>query len=437
MKYNRLFAVCLAVVMLASLLSGCALATKNTQRDNDRVLAVVNGQEIRKIEFSGLWEIYKNYYASQYGDLSSDDPAVQYTVRNLKQETFDNFVQSIIILQKAKELGFDALSEEDQNSAMETYESIIQSNYDSYAGRYAELLEIDPDFDAEAAGKQDFIDYLAQEGRTPESMQQDYLDNAAKTALQQSIQDSIEISDEEIQSYYDKLLLAQQLSYDFDSTAEENEEAKQARDAAVEAAGLSATPSFANDYDADGAMILYYPDTRAVLVTHILIEMEQEDKDKYNEAYSLYAGEELEQILEEAYTRIKPKAEEALAKVEAGEDFEELIKTYGADAGQLNYLERGGYVVTADSNQVEPFKAAALALKKVGDHTGLVQTTYGYHIIMLNEILPQKEVVPLGEFEEQIRTQLASEKSAALWEEKVAQWVEEAEIELYEDVLFS
>ena len=71
------------------------------------------------------------------------------------------------------------------------------------------------------------------------------------------------------------------------------------------------------------------------------------------------------------------RAKEALEKVQAGEDFDALVKEYGDDPGMEAQPE--GYYFTR-GQMVQEFEDAAYALE-VGQTSGLVKTSYGYHII--------------------------------------------------------
>lgn len=71
------------------------------------------------------------------------------------------------------------------------------------------------------------------------------------------------------------------------------------------------------------------------------------------------------------------KANEVLALVESGEDFDALIKEYGEDPGMNTYT--GGYYFTTGM-MVPEFEETSFALEE-GAVSGLVETTYGYHII--------------------------------------------------------
>lgn len=71
-------------------------------------------------------------------------------------------------------------------------------------------------------------------------------------------------------------------------------------------------------------------------------------------------------------------AQEILARAKAGEDFAELANTYSDDGGgegggDLGFFGRG--------RMVRPFEDAAFRLRP-GQISGIVETQYGYHIIM-------------------------------------------------------
>ncbi|MEG1584248.1 MAG: peptidylprolyl isomerase, partial [Anaerovorax sp.] len=97
----------------------------------------------------------------------------------------------------------------------------------------------------------------------------------------------------------------------------------------------------------------------------------------------------------------KAKAEEVLAKLQAGGSFEDMAKQYGTDGtkdngGDLGYFGKG--------KMVEPFEKAAFALEK-GQMSELVETEFGWHIIKVTD---KKEYKPYEEVEASIKNELTT-----------------------------
>ena len=82
----------------------------------------------------------------------------------------------------------------------------------------------------------------------------------------------------------------------------------------------------------------------------------------------------------------KSKAQTLLAEIKAGANFEELAKKHSEDPGNAS---RGGDLGWfAKGRMVKPFQDAVEALKTPGDISPVVQTTFGYHIIRLDDRKP-------------------------------------------------
>jgi peptidyl-prolyl cis-trans isomerase C len=102
----------------------------------------------------------------------------------------------------------------------------------------------------------------------------------------------------------------------------------------------------------------------------------------------------------------KQKAQEALNRVKAREDFALLAKEYSegpaaSRGGDLGYFSRG--------RMVPEFEEVAFSLKEVGDVSDLVRTKFGFHIIELTGRQPAQEL-PMEEVKDRIVRQLESER---------------------------
>lgn len=163
---------------------------------------------------------------------------------------------------------------------------------------------------------------------------------------------------------------------------------------------------------ADGAKTYYNNNKndykkKSVQVKHILIPTTDEKG-------MPLTGDELKQAEEKA-KEIKKKATSA--------NFDKLLKENNNDPG----LTEEGYYVDADTNFVEEFKTAALALTKKGQISDVVKTSYGYHIIIALEV---NEYVPYEKFLDQYLIEKYTELDNTL----LQGWIEDATI-VYNDEL--
>ncbi|MGA1864387.1 MAG: peptidyl-prolyl cis-trans isomerase [bacterium] len=107
--------------------------------------------------------------------------------------------------------------------------------------------------------------------------------------------------------------------------------------------------------------------------------------------------------------KIKEKALDLLKKIENGEDFHELAKTFSdcpssKRGGDLGYFEKG---------KMDPeFEKTAFALN-VGEVSQVVRSSFGYHIIKVEDIKPE-HLSSLDEVRDRIVRTLKSEKGREL-----------------------
>jgi len=104
---------------------------------------------------------------------------------------------------------------------------------------------------------------------------------------------------------------------------------------------------------------------------------------------------------EQEKTEARKKIEDILAKAKAGEDFAALAKQFSEDPGSKD--NGGFYQDFARGAMVKPFEDAAFSVP-VGQISGIVETTYGYHILQVVD--RKKETRPLNEVRAEIEARI-------------------------------
>lgn len=144
---------------------------------------------------------------------------------------------------------------------------------------------------------------------------------------------------------------------------------------------------------------------------------EAEVQDKYIKASHVLINIDDDTTDEQALA----KANEVVAKLDAGEDMAKLIEEYGEDPG----MEQQDYYVFTEGEMVDEFYQGAKALGDNEYTKTPVKTSYGYHVIYRYPL--KKGVDGYDEAE----SYLASEKFSQAME----QWVETASTKIHDDVL--
>jgi len=155
-----------------------------------------------------------------------------------------------------------------------------------------------------------------------------------------------------------------------------------------------------------------------------IIEYFNAHSDEYQEKEQVRISHILIPALPEGEVDDKARATAAdiLAKIEAGDDFGELARKYSrgpfADqGGDMNYFEEG--------ELMEPLNSAAFSLK-VGEHSGLIRTDRGYHIIL---VTGRKEASrkSLDDLWEEIEDKLFQDRFQRAYDE----WIEDLKSKAY------
>lgn len=416
---KRLCALFMALVMM--LAAAAALAD-----EADELLVTVNGMEIRESD-AGL-QFWINYLNSQYNDETDPDPAA------INQFAMDYCIRYKLLEQEVNRLG-KGVTEEDLapygTKAKETWEEAITSIMETIYGITEESSEED-----KTAARADAIDYIKTNyGYTEESYIAEDIEYYTLLLLSERytefVSEDIEVTDDDIQSYYDAMV--------------ENEIEQ------IEG-NVGAYEFYTNYY---GYSFNFMPEGYRG-VSHILLKVDEELLTAWEELAERYAeqqnaeaanetqtGDETSETTEEPEATeepvteemveaakqaildsVKDKIDEITAKLESGADFEDLITEYGTDPGmQDEETRKNGYAVHADSIMFDQdFQEGAMKLAAIGDISEPIVTAFGVHILKYMRDIPGGAFKMSDEMKEEIRATILAERA----DEKVGNWINEA-----------
>jgi peptidyl-prolyl cis-trans isomerase C len=134
---------------------------------------------------------------------------------------------------------------------------------------------------------------------------------------------------------------------------------------------------------------------------------------------------------DEDKAKAKKKAEDLLAKIRSGEDFEKLASEFSEDDGSK---ARGGDLGFLQMDSLpKPFEKVAISLKP-GEVGGPVETSAGYHIIKMEE-MKDAGVWPLENVKEQVREKVLRQIVNGKAKEYVEKVVQESKIEVHPELI--
>lgn len=121
----------------------------------------------------------------------------------------------------------------------------------------------------------------------------------------------------------------------------------------------------------------------------------------------------------------KETAEKVLKELKNGGDFAKLAKKYSQDTSTAENGGELGWFTVGD--MVPEFSDAAYALEK-NEISGLVKTTYGYHIIQLENKREVDDYGTLEEKKDEIKKAIQQQKGD--WNEKSAELIKKAKVQI-------
>ena len=391
MKKKALFSLLLAAVMV---LSGCSLVLRDDNVDAKQSVIVVNGEHVTKQNFMNVYNYnlsQEQYYAQMMAQFGISDGAVDEA--NVMQSTVNTYISSLVLSQKAAELGFDQFDEA-ETAAIEAEAA------EQYA---AQLDAVKTSYFADSELEGDALDAAVREYAASMGYTQDYYNGSVRNShisdrLRSSVTDSVSINDEDLQAALDSKIAEEKSSYESNANA------------------------FATALK-NGTTIYYTPSGyRTIRVIEIAKPAEETPAEA--EASEEQAAESAEKpAAEEPAVDAQAEAEALAQRIAKGEAFDAL----GADVTE--------YTVCADSTNVDAaLVAAVMELTEEGAVTGVVETEKGFAIAQYAADIAE-HTATLEEARDSLYDETLKKAQDDAYDAAVQAWVDAADITTYLDRL--
>jgi peptidyl-prolyl cis-trans isomerase D len=359
--------------------------------NNREAAIVVNDEEISFQDYQNAYDRIYNNLRSQFG---GNVPQGLLESFGIKDQVVNQLIQEALLRQGAAEMGIHASREE----VKETVENMVQfqENGRFNIEKYESLLAANG-FSPHSFEKTMALDMLAQKTRLA-------IGEFASTVTEYEIEDLHKLEKSAVAVKYVAIQTADYL----DMVKVDDKEL----------AEWYATVQ--DDYRTDPQIKLSYLDFSYDNVGEKITIDNEAVEQHYRDNIAAYTDEEKrgarhillkadENSPAEIHEQQKIKAAEILNMARQGADFAELATKYSegpsqAQGGDLGLFSRG--------QMVKPFEDAAFSVEE-GGISDVVKTSFGYHIIKVEKILPP-QTTPLEEVRDSILAELRTEQAKPL-----------------------
>ena len=367
---------------------------------SEDAVITVNGEKITTQDFQKHFEQAKREWMTKMEKMYGKVPEDMLDTEALKKDVMDNLVNRTLLLQEARKMGVKV------NSADVSTEISQIPYFRDETGKFNEDR---------------YRAVLNSLQVTPEEFEKEIEDQIKINRVVSMIVAPVQVDDQELKSYYEKVKTEINLSFF-------------AVDASERYKDLKPTKDEIDQYYKTHPAEFDWPEMRKIRYIQFPIGgfeknvklTDAEIKDYYDKAKERYAITPEQghfrhilvktepKALEADVKKAQEKAEKILAEAKSGGDFAELAKKYSDDpgsaaqGGDLGFQTRGALV--------PEFESAGYALKP-GEISGLVKTQFGFHIIKLEELKPA-QYQPLEKVKSEIVKDLTHAKALDLAKQK-------------------
>jgi len=470
MKKTGLIALLAALVLL---LTGCASNVETADREVIRVGNV----SYKMSDLTSLEDYLRSYYdyMGQLYTMYYGFNPMTYTDADIRNEAMNSLAAQAVMLDKAAQLKMDQLTAEEQAQL----DKAVEESWQGYRDTAREQVTVAEDA-TEAQIEAAIDELLAKEGLTLEAVRKNERENLILEKTQAWAVKDVTVSEEEfvaafneqvetektdyaanLSAYGDKVLNGEMTCY----TPAGYRYAKQIliqynEEDVSKLDGISAAMYSAmnNEYNAENQLTTLLGeeadiDALVAEVTVTLNEITDPSEVTVKETVTAFttelseeaaaavktiaesraiiaACEEQEKLaVEAALANIAPEADEVLARLAAGEDWDALAAEYNDDPGMKEGAANAatGYPICEGfASFDDAFVTAAMAIPEAGQWSDkIVGETYGYYIIKYMGDIPEG-VVDMESVRETMTANLLSAKQEETFGATLNKWVEES-----------
>lgn len=452
---NKKIIVVLSLVIVAMIsLSSCDLIVKDPEVDKKTVIVELGDENITKEEINNTIEQIKFYYQNQYGN-SVDLNSPEYK-ENIQNSAINSLIAEKVIDKKIKELGFDILSDEEQDIIKKECEKNYQNYLDGIKNVYFADSELKgEELNKAIKAKADELGYNGIENSVEIKSKSKKLEN-----LKNDLIKDVTVSDEEIKSDYDSKVTQSRVNV-------ENK------------------PELYSNYVLNGNAVYYAPagyrNIKQILVKFTDEDMKninslkseikekenqistvkksieeetnnsKEDQDKkendtnrvdaLNSSLKQYESDlaelnnKLDESKDKAYKNIQNKVDKVLAALSNdASKFDKVFEENNEDP-RMNQepFKTNGYPMSASSTIYESsIKDAAMNLKNVGDVSDIVKGDLGYYILKYQSDVKEGPV-DFDSVKDSIKKSILEQKQNDAYNNQIQKWIEESNAKIHTD----
>lgn len=358
-----------AAVLLAGVLCGCSVkvGTKKEPKPETVVAHPTNGENDEDMQIT--YERFRKEYwyvllNSEIHDDTNLDEYLDAQCKAQREQTIQYLINEKVIVHKAKELGVNELTAEEQADADKEYDDLVAALINKWGETAAAELAA-----SETSGEDP-------EASAPEISDEEK-ERLGKEKLDQMLEDC-GMTYDDLKWWSESTRIADKLYDAITEDISQSDVDKGFEEYVEEAKSMYA--NYKSYYFQMGYSDAWLPEGSR-LIKHVLLGF---DEEKLQEIHSLRVDgkdEEADKLREEEAAKLEEKRQEVEQKLDDGAKIDDLIAEYSADKAGSEAYPDGYTVVPDDTRWMSEFTKGAFVPEDIGERT-VVVTDYGVHIMI-------------------------------------------------------